>query len=54
MIGLYVHTKSYEEHVSLKVRNLTDMDQIKTQLQIIGRMLQQQEPKAAIAKIKIG
>lgn len=39
------HTKLYETWVSNRVRALRDIDSIKTQLQIIGRILQQNEPK---------
>jgi len=39
------HTKQYEVWVSNRVRVLKNMDAIKTQLQIIGRILQQNEPQ---------
>lgn len=39
------HTKPYETWVSNRVRSLKNIDAIKTQLQIIGRILQQNEPK---------
>ena len=39
------HTKLYETWVSNRVRALKNIDFIKTQLQIIGRILQQNEPK---------
>lgn len=38
------HTMLYETWVSNRVRALKDIDLIKTQLQIIGRLLQQNEP----------
>lgn len=49
---LKYHTRDYEKWVSLRIRQLKNIDFIKTQLQIIGRLLQQNEPKAAISKIK--
>lgn len=39
------HTKQYEVWVLNRVRVLKNIDAIKTQLQIIGRILQQNEPK---------
>ena len=42
------HTEDYERWVSQKIRPLTNIDFIKTQLQIIGRILQDNEPKVAI------
>jgi hypothetical protein len=39
------HTKLYETWISNRIRALKDIDFIKTQLQIIGRILQQNEPK---------
>jgi len=49
---LKYHTAAYEEWTSRKVVALKGIDRIKTQLQIIGRLLQQNEPKAAINKIQ--
>lgn len=45
---LTYHTHEYERWVSQKVTLLRNMDAIKTQLQIIGRILQDNEPKIAI------
>ncbi len=39
------HTALYETWVSNRIRALKNIDAIKTQLQIIGRILQQNEPK---------
>lgn len=39
------HTTFYETWVSNRIRALKNIDAIKTQLQIIGRILQQNEPK---------
>lgn len=39
------HTDLYETWVANRVRSLKNIDAIKTQLQIIGRILQQNEPK---------
>lgn len=39
------HTKQYEVWVLNRIRVLKNVDAIKTQLQIIGRILQQNEPK---------
>lgn len=39
------HTKQYEVWVLNRIRGLKNIDAIKTQLQIIGRILQQNEPK---------
>lgn len=49
---LKYHTRDYEKWVSLRIRQLTHIDIIKTQLQVIGRLLQHNEPKTAISKIK--
>jgi hypothetical protein len=49
---LKYHTSEYEKWVSNKVRGVKGMDYIKTQLQVIGRLLQQNEPKTAIAMMK--
>lgn len=49
---LKYHTSDYEKWVSNKVRAVKGMDYIKTQLQVIGRLLQQNEPKTAIAMMK--
>lgn len=48
---LKYHTSDYELYVSNKVRGVQGVDQITTTLQVIGRLLQQHEPKDAIAKI---
>ena len=42
---LTYHTIAYEGCISGKLRALTHVDSIKTQLQIIGRILQHNEPK---------
>lgn len=42
------HTSEYEGWVASKVRQLTSIDFIKTQLQLIGRILQENEPKDVI------
>ena len=47
---LKYHTKDYERWVSRSIRVLSHIDTIKTQLQIIGRLLQQHEPKTVIPK----
>ncbi|MBA56992.1 MAG: hypothetical protein CMK89_21290 [Pseudomonadales bacterium] len=47
---LTYHTHEYERWVSQKVTLLKNMDLIKTQLQIIGRILQDNEPKVAIGQ----
>lgn len=49
---LKYHTKAYERFLHDRVVTITNMDAIKTKLQVIGRLLQQNEPKDAIAKIK--
>lgn len=49
---LKYHTHDYERWVSNKVRVLSNIDTIKTQLQIIGRLLQQHEPKTVIPQSK--
>ena len=47
------HTAEYEGWVAQRISRLTHIDFIKTQLQVIGRILQENEPKDAIAnKIK--
>jgi len=46
------HTEDYERWVSQKIRALRNIDFIKTQLQVIGRILQDNEPKNAIPVIK--
>lgn len=46
------HTAEYEGWVAQRISQLTHIDFIKTQLQIIGRILQENEPKDAIHKIK--
>lgn len=49
---LKYHTAEYEMWVSQKIRQLQHMDVIKTQLQVIGRLLQHNEPKVAIENMK--
>jgi hypothetical protein len=49
---LTYHTSDYEQWVSSRVTNIHHIDFLKTELQVIGRLLQQNEPKSAIAKIK--
>ena len=49
---LTYHTHDYERWVSQKLTPHTNIDIIKTQLQIIGRLLQDNEPKNAIPVIK--
>lgn len=46
------HTEDYERWISQKIRPLQNVDFIKTQLQIIGRILQDNEPKVAIPAMK--
>lgn len=48
---LCYHTHDYERWISLKITQLENIDEIKTQLQIIGRLIQDNEPKVAIPKI---
>ncbi len=49
---LRYHTHDYERWVSRKITPHTNIDIIKTQLQIIGRLLQNNEPKNAIPVFK--
>jgi len=49
---LTYHTKQYEQFLNSRITGLRGMDVIKTQLQVIGRLLQQNEPKTAIANIR--
>lgn len=49
---LTYHTRDYEKLVSARIRTLPNRDVIKTQLQVIGRLLQQNEPKAAFTKMR--
>lgn len=49
---LTYHTREYEKLVAGRIRTLPNRDVIKTQLQVIGRLLQQNEPKAAFAKMR--
>ncbi len=48
---LKYHTEDYEAFVSEKVSAFNGQDHIKTRLQVIGRILQDNEPKVAINKI---
>lgn len=48
---LRYHTHQYERWLSLKVTLHNDMDMIKTQLHMIGRLLQDNEPKTAFNKM---
>lgn len=50
---LKYHTREYEMLVSQRVMKLPIGDMIKTNLQVIGRILQQNEPKSAFSKIKV-
>ena len=47
---LTYHTHEYERWMSQKIGALNHVDIIKTQLQIIGRLLQNNEPKNVISK----
>ena len=49
---LKYHTHEYEQWMAQRVQRLNNMDMLKTQLQIIGRILQSNEPKVAIQAIK--
>ena len=49
---LKYHTHEYEQWLAQRVQRLSNMDMIKTQLQVIGRILQENEPKTAIQSIK--
>lgn len=49
---LRYHTHQYEVWISQKLTAHTNIDVIKTQLQIIGRILQDNEPKNAVHFIK--
>ena len=50
---LTYHTHDYERFLSGRIRSLTGTDTIKKHLQIVGRLLQQYEPKTAISKIRV-
>lgn len=45
------HTHGYEELLWKRLAPRHTMDQIKTELQVIGRIIQQNEPKTAFAKM---
>ena len=45
------HTHGYEELLWKRLASKSTMDQIKTELQVIGRIIQQHEPKTAFAKM---
>lgn len=49
---LKYHTKQYEQFLNSRIAGLRGMDVIKTHLQVIGRLLQENEPKTAIANIR--
>lgn len=49
---LKYHTREYENLVSQRIINLQSGDLIKTNLQVIGRILQQNEPKSAFEKMR--
>ncbi|ACR11742.1 hypothetical protein TERTU_4147 [Teredinibacter turnerae T7901] len=49
---LTYHTREYEKLVAGRISTLPSRDVIKTQLQVIGRLLQQNEPKGAFAKMR--
>ncbi|WNZ54775.1 AHH domain-containing protein [Microbulbifer sp. ZKSA002] len=51
---LTYHTHEYERWVARRIQGFRDMDTIKTQLQVIGRILQENEPDTAITEIKNG
>ena len=48
---LKYHTHDYERWLARRIQRFNDMDVIKTQLQVVGNLLQQHEPKTAIAAI---
>ncbi|MBB5211972.1 AHH domain-containing protein [Microbulbifer hydrolyticus] len=49
---LKYHTHEYEQWMAQRVQRLNNIDMIKTQLQVIGRILQDNEPKTAVQAIK--
>jgi len=49
---LKYHTHEYEQFLNGRITMLTGKDTIKKNLQVIGRLLQQHEPKTAIPMIK--
>ena len=49
---LKCRTREYEKLVPARIGRLPNQDIIKTQLQVIGRLLQQHEPKAAFAQMR--
>ena len=49
---LKYHTHEYEQWMAQRVQRLNNMDMIKTQLQVIGRILQDNESKTAVKTIK--
>lgn len=49
---LKYHTREYENLVSQRVINLQSSDLIKTNLQVVGRILQQNEPKSAFTAMR--
>lgn len=49
---LTYHTEAYETWVHNRVMNQRHIDFLKTELQVIGRILQDNEPKDAIPKMK--
>lgn len=51
---LKYHTHDYERWVAQRIQHFHDMDIIKTQLQVIGKILQENEPKTALNVIKAG
>ncbi|CCU73522.1 AHH domain-containing protein [Thalassolituus oleivorans] len=48
------HNHDYEYLLWERISAMTNQDQIKTQLQVVGRIMQQNEPKTAIQKMKSG
>lgn len=51
---LKYHTHEYEDWISKRLQRFNHIDVIKTQLQVIGRILQENEPKEAILAIQRG
>lgn len=49
---LRYHTKEYERYLAARITRLQGMNALKTQLQVIGRLLQQHEPKYAIQQVR--
>ena len=49
---LKYHTHTYEQWIAQKLKPLKNIDVLKTQLQIIGRILQDNEPKNVISVVK--